>query len=124
MDQRYQEFYCRQAGGGCGGYILLPVTNAGTYKLKFICPKCKHVHDRAVFNGEIVNRTVADSHTIELLPTLSAWSPEPRTRSMRAMHLRRLRAHKRDWLQQGATLASKPRHFLDESWFNTQGVQA
>lgn len=132
MGRRYLEFYCRTSGGGCGGYLLLPITSEGTYRITFHCPKCKHQHERSVIKGEIVDRcdprvNQQKDRLVELMPPLSSWTEKPRTRAMEAMRKRRERKsarwyYERDADPEFATVASSPRDFvMRELWIEHFG---
>ena len=80
----WQEFYCREYGGGCGGYILVKLNPAINGTVKVVCPKCGHDHQRQIKNGEIIGDKRYDKHPVEEIhPTLAAWSQEPRSRKMK-----------------------------------------
>lgn len=78
-----QEFYCASSGGGCGGYITLPVNTSLNGTIRVNCPKCKHQHDRFLKNGRIVEEGRTTGAVHELCPTIAAWSKEPRLEQTR-----------------------------------------
>lgn len=73
-----QEFYCRTSGGGCGGYIMLPLNMALNHTVRVICPKCRHEHDRKLKDGKIIEQGRSTGAVHEICPTMAAWSPKAR----------------------------------------------
>lgn len=53
MGRRTEEFYCDQAGGGCGKYFLthLRTSMYGNYSIQ--CPGCQHIHYRVIEEGVV-----------------------------------------------------------------------
>lgn len=74
-----QEFYCASSGGGCGGFVLVPINMSINHIVEVVCPKCGHKHKRMVKNG-VLTEQGRDDHapTEELCPTLAAWSKKAR----------------------------------------------
>ena len=83
MERVWQEFYCRDGNGGCGGYMMVKLSLAMNRVILVKCPKCGHEHQRSVINGVISlegrdNATPAETFT----PLLSAWTETPTTQAM------------------------------------------
>ncbi len=49
-----QEIYCATSGGGCGGWFTAPINPGLNDWVTFICPNCKHRHDRKYKDGLVV----------------------------------------------------------------------
>lgn len=81
------EFYCASSGGGCGGYITVPVNPNLNGVIEVVCPKCGHKHRRSLKNGVLGEDGRYKSDPIEqLCPTDAAWhkkaqSPESQRRT-------------------------------------------
>ena len=83
-DKVPQEWYCTKSGGGCGGYILVPINQAINGVVEMVCPKCGHKHQRCVIDGVIKeNGRFAGKPMQEICPTMAAWSEKPHTKAMR-----------------------------------------
>jgi len=75
----YQEFYCAESGGGCGGYITVRLNMALNGVVEVICPNCDHKHQRMLKDGALKEQgRHTDKPTQELMPTIAAWSKEPK----------------------------------------------
>ncbi len=82
----FQEFYCAKSGGGCGGYVTIPLNIAINGIVEIVCPKCGHKHQRKIKDGVLTDDGRYSSKvTQEIIPTLAAWHkkakhPESRKR--------------------------------------------
>lgn len=84
----WQEFYCAESGGGCGGYVMVKLNMAISGVVKVICPNCKHEHGRVIENGHLkenfssklyTGKSRNDKTDQEIIPTMAAFSWTPRT---------------------------------------------
>lgn len=75
------EFHCTKSGGGCGGYIRIPLQTDDERDVIVICPKCKHEHRRGMKDGEITESRHSTYHDTDRVhkiePTLAAYSTTP-----------------------------------------------
>jgi len=80
------EFHCTVAGGGCGGYVLVPLHTDEERDIILVCPNCRHEHTRGMKDGEITNRrhgNTQDSALVHRLePTIAAWSKTSRLEAL------------------------------------------
>jgi len=78
----WQEIHC-PVSGGCGGFILVKLDVSINQIVTVICPKCKHEHQRAIIDGQVMESGRYNGKPKEeLYPTIAAWSKTPRTRCM------------------------------------------
>jgi hypothetical protein len=110
-DKIPQEWYCTKSGGGCGGYILVPINEQINGVVEMVCPKCGHKHQRCIENGVIKeNGRFTCSPTQEICPTMAAWSDKPFTKAMKD---RAGKAAERD-----GVVVTAQSDFLRQSWFD------
>jgi len=113
-DKVCQEFYCREEGGGCGGYVLVRLNTGITGTIEFVCPKCGHKHQRQIKSGEIVGEKRYDGKpTEDMKPPLAAWSKKPRTKKMKE--------HRDSMDNCDSVVARRAKDFLQERMFELWG---
>lgn len=84
MSRVTQEFYCRNSGGGCGGYFLAKINTALNGVHNIICPNCQHQHQRSIKDGKIVGEGRSSSKPVdEIYAPKSTWRKEPFTKVMK-----------------------------------------
>jgi hypothetical protein len=113
----WQEVWCRKTGAGCGGFMLYRINANLNQRVKIICPKCKHQHERIVTKGRIIDdgqRGLKCNLTLEVM--LDQWSAEPFTEEMKR------HCHRHDGsayiIGDDKAMANQPSQsqFLRESW--------
>lgn len=112
MARIFQEFYCTISGGGCGGYIVVPLHDKLTGVVDVICPKCGHKHQRYVKNGRVKEDGRWTKKPVEeICPTMASYREKPLTTE------RQRRGSERDGKVIKKDEDSIARSMLDESWF-------
>jgi len=116
MAKVYQEFYC----GNCskGTYIRVKLNMSLNHVVEIECPRCKHLHKRAIKNGVIFEDGRENGMTVEqICPPLSACSDEPVSQIMIDAKLKGNYAAKRNGQVIETDAVMVGASMLAESWF-------
>ncbi len=107
----FQEFYCTSSGGGCGGYVMAQINKNLNGTMEFICPKCKHAHQRSVVDGEIKeDGRFHNKPTQTIHPPMAAWSKKQRTKPVQGKN------------ERDGRIVTAAQDFAKERWAEIHGV--
>lgn len=82
-DSITQEFYC----GECSGYFLVRLNINLNMEVMVRCPKCNHLHQRCITDGQIFEKGRFQTKVKEnIRTTMASYSKKPHTEEMQKAH--------------------------------------